>query len=98
MFKIKSFKLPKNTRYNYTPRYYNGKSEGNIYSFDSKFAKYRETTNQIDFGAQWAEARSQSRNRKNRSINKRVILIALILAFIFFWMLDFDLTLFTKQR
>ena len=40
MFKIGSpFKLRKNKRYNYTPRYFNGKDIGNPYDFDSKFAK-----------------------------------------------------------
>ncbi|MGM0636586.1 MAG: hypothetical protein ACQESK_11020 [Bacteroidota bacterium] len=97
MFKFKSLKLPQNQRYNYTPRYYNGKSEGNIYAFDSKFNKYKNTTNKIDFGAQWAEVRKNSRNRGNRSINKRVIYIALVLIFIFLWIIDFDLSIFIQQ-
>ena len=42
------FKLSKNKRYNYTPRYYKGKDSGNIYDFDSKFSKYRETFNKND--------------------------------------------------
>lgn len=97
MFKIKTFKLPKSQRYNYTPRYYKGKSEGNIYSFDSKFKKYKESTNQIDFGAQWAEARLQSRNRKNRTINRHVVFIAIVLVFLFLWIIDFDLSIFSQQ-
>ena len=53
MFRVNLFKLKKNKRYNYTPRYYKGKSEGNLYDFDSKFSKYRETFNENDFGKQW---------------------------------------------
>jgi hypothetical protein len=97
MFKVKTFKLRKNTRYNYTPRYYNGKDEGNIYDFDSRFAKFKNTPNQINFGSHWAEAREQSRNRGNRSLNKRVILIAAILIFLFLWFIDFDLSIFTQE-
>ena len=68
MLKSTLFKLKKNRRYNYTPRYYKGKEEGNLYEFDSKFAKYRDTYNSNDFGHQWKEARFQMRTRKNRSI------------------------------
>lgn len=95
MFKFKPLKLRKNNRYNYTPRYYQGKDEGNIYSFDSRFAKFKDTHNQIDFGAQWAEAREASRNRGNRSLNKRVIFIALLLTLLFLWLIDFDISIFT---
>lgn len=97
MFKIKTFKLRKNSRYNYTPRYYNGKNEDNIYDFDSRFAKFKNTPNQINFGSHWAKAREESRNRGNRSLNKRVILIAAFLIFLFLWFIDFDLSIFTQQ-
>lgn len=92
--KFHKFKLPKNTRYNYTPRYYKGKDIGNIYDFGSKFEKYRDTPNNVDFGAQWAEDRAASRTRGNREINRTVIYIALILLFIFLWIIDFDLSIF----
>ena len=36
------FKLGKNRRYNYTPRYFKGKDAGNPYDFDSKFSKFRD--------------------------------------------------------
>ncbi|EMY80320.1 hypothetical protein ES731_09300 [Psychroflexus gondwanensis] len=97
MFKLKSLKLRKNSRYNYTPRYYKGKDTGNPYKFDSKFSKYKETHNSIDFGSHWAEARENSRNRGNRGVNRTVILIALILTFIFLWIIDFDLSIFSSQ-
>lgn len=98
MLKFNSFKLSKNQRYNYTPRYYNGKSEGNIYDFESKFKKYKDTTNQIDFGSQWAEARKQSRTRANRSFNGRVLIIAAILVFLFLLVIDFDLSIFRQAN
>jgi len=90
------YKLRKNTRYNYTPRYYNGKEAGNLYEFDSKFNKYKNTTNAIDFGSQWADARNSSRNRGNREINNRVVIIILILVLIVLWILDFDLSIFSN--
>ena len=96
--KIGFLKVKKNNRYNYTPRYYQGKNIGNIYDFGSKFEKYKETTNDIDFGSSWAEARTASRTRGNREINKRLIYIIMILLFIFLWIIDFDLSIFSAGR
>ena len=96
MMKSNLFKLSKNRRYNYTPRYYNGKDEGNLYEFDSKFSKYRDTYNTNDFGQQWKEARLQMRSRKNRSISLRLLLIILALVFVCLYIIDFDLSIFTS--
>ena len=94
MLKSNLFKLRKNRRYNYTPRYYQGKEEGNLYEFDSKFSKYRDTYNRNDFGQQWKEIRMQMRTRKNRSVSLRLLLIIFALLFLSLYILDFDLTLF----
>lgn len=96
ILKINILRSKKNSRYNYTPRYYKGKSTGNIYEFDSKFNKYRDTPNDIDFGAKWAEDRSSSRTRGNREINNRVVIIIVILLLIVLWILDFDLSIFAN--
>ncbi|MDB3997819.1 hypothetical protein OAU33_02185 [Flavobacteriaceae bacterium] len=95
MLKSNLFKLSRNRRYNYTPRYYKGKEEGNLYEFDSKFSKYRDTYNSNDFGHQWHDARLQMRTRKNRSISLRLLLIILALVFVCLYILDFDLSIFT---
>tara|TARA_B110000444_G_C18553097_1_gene461213 strand:+ start:168 stop:464 length:297 start_codon:yes stop_codon:yes gene_type:complete len=92
------FKLRKNKRYNYTPRYYKGKDSGNIYEFDSKFSKYREIYNSNDFGNQWNEARIQMRSRKNRSISLRLLIIILALIFACLYILDFDLSIFSQTN
>lgn len=96
ILKINILRSKKNSRYNYTPRYYKGKSPGNIYEFDSKFNKYRDTPNDIDFGAKWAEDRRSSRTRGNREINNRVVIIIVILLLIVLWILDFDLSIFAN--
>ena len=95
MLKSNLFKLNKNRRYNYTPRYYRGKEEGNLYEFDSRFSKYRNTFNSNDFGNQWQDARVQMRTKKNRSISLRLLLIILGLVFVCLYILDFDLSIFT---
>ena len=97
MFKIGGpFKLRKNKRYNYTPRYFKGKDIGNPCDFDSKFAKYRETYNSNDFGRQWQEAREQMRHRGNRGISPTLLIIILLLTFAFLYIIDFDLSLFSN--
>ena len=96
MFKSNLFKLRKNRRYNYTPRYFDGKEVDNIYDFDSKFSKYRETYNRNDFGQQWKEVRIQMRNRKNKSFSLRLLLIILSLILVSFYILDFDLSIFIQ--
>ena len=95
MLKSTLFKLKNNRRYNYTPRYYKGKEEGNLYEFDSKFTKYRDTYNSNDFGQQWKEARFQMRTRTNRSISFRLLFIILVLVFVSLYILDFDVSMFT---
>lgn len=89
------FKRRENRRYNYTPRYYKGKESMKTFDFDtSTFHKFRDTPNATDFGAHWKEARLNSRNRKNREINRRILWIVLILVLIFLWIIDFDLSIF----
>ena len=95
MLKSTLFKLKNNRRYNYTPRYYKGKEKGNLYEFDSKFTKYRDTYNSNDFGQQWKEARFQMRTRTNRSISFRLLFIILVLVFVCLYILDFDVSIFT---
>tara|TARA_B100001175_G_scaffold290300_1_gene274657 strand:- start:568 stop:855 length:288 start_codon:yes stop_codon:yes gene_type:complete len=92
--KISLFKLKKNRRYNYTPRYYSGKEDRNLYDFDSKFSKYRDTYNQNDFGQQWQDDRLKMRNHGNRGISIRLFIIILILVLAFLYVIDFDLFLF----
>lgn len=95
MLKTNLFKLNKNKRYNYTPRYYDGKEIENPYDFDSKFAKYRDTFNANDFGKKWQEARLESRTRSNRSVSPLLLVIIAVLTLIFLFIIDFDLTIFS---
>ena len=96
MFKSNLFKLNKNRRYNYTPRYYEGKEIENPYDFDSKFSKYRDTYNANDFGKKWQEARLESRHRGNRAVSPLLLAIIAVLTLIFLFIIDFDLTIFSR--
>jgi hypothetical protein len=91
------FKQRKNKRYNYTPRFYKGKDSGNIYDFDSKFLKYRNTFNENDFGSSWQDARIKMRSRSNRSVTPTLLIIIFFLVIGFLYIIDFDLTIFNKN-
>lgn len=94
--KIRFFKLDKNKRYNYTPRFYQGKDLGNPYDFEERLRKDRQTpANTV--GAQWSEVRKQSRNRNNNQVNKTLVITFLILLLIALYLLDFDLSIFFKK-
>ena len=94
MLKLRTFKVIKNRRFNYTPRYYEGKDIGNVYDFGSKIEKYRETTNANDLGAHWRRARADHRNRKNGGGSKRLYIIIAILLLLTLAYFDFNLTIF----
>tara|TARA_B100001063_G_scaffold97480_1_gene91046 strand:- start:476 stop:685 length:210 start_codon:yes stop_codon:yes gene_type:complete len=69
-----------------------------MYEFDSKFSKYRDIYNTNDMGQQWKEARMQMRTRKNKSLSLRLLSIILVLFFLAFYILDFDLSLFIPKN
>ena len=93
--KVSLFKLKKNRRFNYTPRYFKGKDKGNLYDFDSKFSKYRDTFNKNDMGYQWKEARLKMRIRSNRGLSLRLLIIISALLLTFLYIIDFDFSIFT---
>ena len=96
MFRGNPLKIRKNRRNNYTPRNYKGKEGGNPYDFDSKFARYRDTHNANDFGQQWQDAREKMRHRGNRTVSPLLLLIIGVLTLIALYIIDFDLSLFTR--
>ena len=81
-----SLKLPKNKKFNYTPRHYEGKVIDNRYDFDSIIKR-----------AHWSDARQNSRNRGNRNFNIRILIIVLVLLLLFMYIIDFDLSIFRKK-
>lgn len=95
--KIKLFKLPKNKRFNYTPRYYEGKEAGNAFEMGSRIRKDRETVSN-HFTEQWRKIRSESRNKKNREFNKVFWIVLVLLLLITLYFFDFDLSIFTAKR
>lgn len=90
--------LPRNKRFNYTPRYYKGKEEVEETAFSTKFDAYAETYNKNDFSGQWHETRKMSRNRNNSGINRTILILIAVFTLIFLYIIDFDLSIFSANR
>ena len=87
------FKLRKNKRYSYTPRYYKNDGEGSPFEMKHKFDEYRSTVggnkNVIQkFKSAWGEYVNDS----DKQVNRRILYIVLILVFLFLWFMDFNLS------
>ena len=92
--KIKLFQLQKNKRFNYTPRYYEGKEQGNAFEMGSRIRRDRETVTN-HFTEEWRAIRSESRN--NAGVNKTFWIVLAILILITLYFLDFDLSIFKRN-
>lgn len=91
-------RLKTNNRFNYTPRYYNGKEDVVTSERGTRFDSYAETFNKNDYSGQWKEARLKQRNRSNFEFNRTVWIIIAVLVLLFLWLIEFDLSIFTQAR
>lgn len=90
-------KLPKNKRFNYTPRYYKGKDVKDESKYTTKIDAYADTYNQSDFSGQWHESRVKSRNRNNSGLNATILILIGLFVLIFLFIIDFDLSIFFSK-
>ena len=86
------FKIKKNNKYNYTPRFYKG--ERSPFELKHKFDHARVTIEKTNLKGKIVNAVEDYKTNPNRLANKRVSIIILILTFIFLWIIDFDLSIF----
>ena len=89
-------KQRKNKKYNYKPRYYKG--EGSPYEFKHKFDDYRTTVNPAKgLKGKFNAALSDYKYNRDKSVNRRVLIIAGVLLLIFLLIIGFDLSIFFPQ-
>ena len=96
MFKNSFFKLNTNRKFNYKPRYLKDKNEQTNYSLDSRIRGSREVVISNNRSSFWNQERMRKRIRENRSFNKLFIVVFLLLSLIFFYIIDFDFSIFIK--
>ena len=88
----------KNKKFNYTPRYYKG--EGNPYELKHRFDDYRVTAgSNKGLKTKLNNAVNDYKNNHDRSgANQRVLIILGVLVLIFLFIIDFDLSIFLRNR
>lgn len=85
------FKLRKNKKFNYEPRYYKG--ESSPFEIKHKFDDYRVTIQKTNLKGKFKNALEDVKN-SDRQTNSRIGIILLILVFVVLWFIDFDLSIF----
>ena len=89
------FKLRKNKKFDYTPRYYKG--EGNPYEVKHKFDDFRKSIDNNGIKTKFLNAMDDYKS-PDKSVNKRIYIIAGILILIFLLLIEFDLSIFLPNR
>lgn len=91
-------KLRKNKKFNYTPRYYDDKGEGNPYEIKHKFDEFRKTVgSNKGLKAKFNNALDDFKNNPDKEANRRILIIAVVLVFLFLFIIDFDLSIFFSK-
>lgn len=85
------FKLRKNKKFNYEPRYYKGDSSP--FEIKHKFDDQRVTIQKTNLKGKFKNAINDVKN-SDRQTNSRIGILLLILVFIVLWFIDFDLSIF----
>ena len=74
------FKLRKNKRFNYTPRHFDDKGEGNPFEIKHKFDDYRKTIgSNSGLKTKINNAIDELKESPDHEVNKRIIIIVAIL-------------------
>ena len=89
------FKLRKNKKFDYPPRYYKG--EGNPYEVKHKFDDFRKSIDNKGIKTKFLNAMDDYKS-PDKSVNKRIYIIAGILILIFLLLIEFDLSIFLPNR
>ncbi len=90
-------KLRKNKEFNYSPRFYDDKGEGSPYKIEHKLDRYRSTAHTTrGLKGKINNVLDDVKNKADRNLKIRLGIIIAILVFIFLYIIDFDLSIFTQ--
>ena len=88
-------RLKKNKKFDYVPRYYEPKGEGNPFKIEQRFDKFRSTVNSPrGLKAKFSNALEDIKREGDRNYNIRILVIIAVLVLIFLYIIDFDLSIF----
>ncbi|WP_299665533.1 riboflavin synthase subunit beta [uncultured Polaribacter sp.] len=84
-----------NKKFDYQPRYYKG--EGSPYKIEHTLDKYRKTAGKNKgLKGKFGDAFDELKN-PDKSVNKTLLIIIAVLVLMFLYIIDFDLSIFTKN-
>ena len=92
------FKLRKNKKFNYSPRYYKHDGEGSPFQIKHKFDDYRKTIDNKGLKTKFKSAIDDLKGPPDKEVNRRILIIAVILIILFLIIIDFDLSIFFADR
>lgn len=87
------FKLKKNKRFNYKPRFYKG--VGNPFELKHKFEDQRTTVEKINLKKTFKIALNDLKSYDIKSL-RTIIIVSFLLSLLFLFIIEFDLTIFIK--
>lgn len=87
-------RLKSNKKFDYKPRFYEG--EGNPYKMEQPLDKFRNTTAR-GLKGKMSSAVRDLRTKGDKNMKMRFWIIFAILIFLFLYIIDFDLTIFTQH-
>ena len=91
-------KSKKNKKFSYSPRYYDDKGQGNPYSIENRFDKYRQATGNTKGIVNKAKmAWADLKEAGDKDTNKRLVIIIAVLVLLFLFIIDFDLSIFLTR-
>jgi hypothetical protein len=87
------FKLKKNKRFNYKPRFYKG--VGNPFELKHKFEDQRTTVEKNNLKKTFKIALKDLKSYDIKSL-RTIIIVSFLLSLLFLFIIEFDLTIFIK--
>tara|TARA_R110000765_G_scaffold20291_5_gene52736 strand:- start:1210 stop:1545 length:336 start_codon:yes stop_codon:yes gene_type:complete len=88
-------RLRKNRKFDYNPRYYDGKGKGNPFKMEPKFDQFRSTLDTSrGLKRKINRALEDAKRKGDRNLRIRMLVILAILLLIFLYIIDFDLSIF----
>lgn len=81
-------------KFDYKPRYYQG--EGNPFQIKHKFDEFRTTVEKKNLKNKFNDAVDDFKKEDTEGTNKTVLIIIGILVLIFLYLIEFDLSIFSK--
>ena len=88
----------KNKKFGYEPRYYENDSEGSPFQMEHKFDSYRSTVGESkNLKAKFKAAFTELKKTSDKNTHYRIFFIFTILILIFLFIIDFDLSIFSKS-